>query len=101
MHGCLAADRDELANSLRPLEVEFSYPIVDISVGSNHWLAVTESGELYACGCNEFGKKKVQNIKAFPLLGCLGLGDEESRCALTKVEPPTTGKIVKIFVKTF
>ena len=36
-------------------------PIIDVKIGSNHVLALTVSGEVYAWGDNKFGQIGIRN----------------------------------------
>jgi alpha-tubulin suppressor-like RCC1 family protein len=60
-----------------------SKKVAQIAAGWNHSLALTESGDLYACGYGAHGQ--------------LGLGDKESKTQFTLVSQMQNKSITSIF----
>ncbi|XP_072031366.1 serine/threonine-protein kinase Nek9-like isoform X2 [Amphiura filiformis] len=73
-YGCIGIDQEEGEEVLEPVLVEFfnNKPILQISCGDNHIVALTQDREVFIWGCGEFGR--------------LGLGDEDDHFTPEKVK---------------
>ncbi len=57
-YGCIGIDQEEGEEVLEPIKVDFfnDRPILHISCGDNHIVALTHDREVFIWGCGEFGK---------------------------------------------
>ena len=55
-NGELGNGNDEDCKEIKEIEFFKNLKIIDIKSGGNHSLAISENGEIFSWGCNEYGQ---------------------------------------------